>query len=148
MPARARAIDPDKGQGSEGLRRNARKSGERLADSGEFGGSGCAFALLQKRLSRLVPAAAQSRKSAGASMAASRSSKFSRNPRKLLQSVATVGRQCCIRILFSRGNGFIQQCLDFLAGDVARRIALVPGVAHFVRICGKEFSFQGVEQRC
>jgi hypothetical protein len=97
--------------------------------------------------SGLVPAAAPSGKSARASMAASGSSKLSRNPKKPIQCVATAGRQCCIRILFARGNGFIQQCPDFLASDAARGIALAPGVAHFVRICGEEFSFQGVEQR-
>ena len=64
-----------------------------------------------------------------------------------MQPAAAVGRQYCIRILVARVNGFIQHCPDFLAGDVSRRIALVPGVAHFVRICGEEFSFQGVEQR-
>jgi hypothetical protein len=96
--------------------------------------------------SGLVPAAAPTSKSAGASVAASRSSKLSRNPKKPIQSGATVG-QCSIRILFARGNRFIQHCADLLAGDLNRRIALAPGVAHFVRICGEEFSFQGVEQR-
>jgi hypothetical protein len=80
-------------------------------------------------------------------MAASRSSKLSRNPKKPMQPGAAVERQCCIRILFARVNGFIQHCPDFLASDAARGIAFAPGVEHFVRICGEEFSFQGVEQR-
>ena len=94
----------------------------------------------------LVPAAAPSSKTDAVRMAASLRPKLSRNAKKPIQGDA-VERRGRSRVLFARGNGFIQHCPDFLAGDVARRIALAPGVAHFVRICGEEFSFQGVEQR-
>ena len=145
VPARRERSTRYKRPASEGLRTNARKSGERLADSGEFGGSGCAFALLQKRLSRLVPAAAQSRKSAGVSLAASRRSDLFRHPKKPIQSGPRIGRQRCNRTLFACGNSLVQHCPDFLASDVARPAA--PGGAHFVCICRKDFAFEGVEQR-
>ena len=102
---------------------------------------------LQKRLSLLVPTAAPTRSSTGARMAVRSRSKFSRKPKKPIQSGASVGRHCCSRALFARGDGLVQQCPDFLAGNVARSTGLAPSVAHFVCICGKEFRFQGVKQR-
>jgi hypothetical protein len=101
---------------------------------------------LQKRLSPLVPAAAPSRNSAGARMAASRRSKLPRNAKKPIQSGASVGRRRS-RALFARGDGLVQQCSDFMASDVARPTTLAPSVAHFVCMCSKEFPFQGVKQR-
>jgi len=81
------------------------------------------------------------------SIAASRRSKLFRNAKKLIQSGASIGRECCSRAVFARGDGLVQQCPDFLAGDVARPPGLTQSVAHFVCRCSKEFRFQGVEQR-
>lgn len=102
---------------------------------------------LQKRLSPLVPAAAQSRKSTCVRLAAIGRSKLSRNVERLIDSGALVGRRCRGRAVFARGDSLVEQHSDFFANDVARRTGPAPSVAYFRRRCSKEFSFQGVEQR-
>ena len=102
---------------------------------------------LQKRLSPLMPAGAPSRQTVGVRMAAKGSSKLSGNAKTPIQPGAGVGRRCCSRALFARGDGLVQQCPDFYASDVACATSPAPSVAHFVCRCSKEFPFQGVKQR-
>ena len=102
---------------------------------------------LPKRLSPLVPAAAPSRSTADARMAAGRRSKHSRNAKKPIQSGTNVGRQCCSRAVFALGDGLVQQCADFLANDIARPTALTQSIGYFVSLRSKKLSFQGVKQR-
>ena len=80
-------------------------------------------------------------------MIAGRGSKLSRNARKPTQPGASVGQQRCSRTLFTRGDGLVQQCPDFLQSDRARAAGPVPSVAYFVWLCSKDFPFQGVNQR-
>ena len=102
---------------------------------------------LQKLLWPLVPAAAPSSKSAAVSMTASLRSKLSRNAKKPIQSGASVGRRRRSRVLFARGDGFVQQHPDFLASDVVRPTGLAQIGAHFICRYSEEFPFQGVKQR-
>jgi hypothetical protein len=80
-------------------------------------------------------------------MIAGRGSKLSRNAKKPIQSGKNVGRQRCSRAVFALGDGLVQQCPDFLQGDLARAAGPVPSVAYFVWLCSKDFPFQGVKQR-
>ena len=102
---------------------------------------------LQKRPFALVPARAPGRKSVGVRMAPRGSSKLSRNAKKPIQSGASVGRRPRSRVVFTRGDGLVEQRSDFFANDVARPTGFAPSVAHFRRRCSKEFPFQGVKQR-
>jgi len=87
--------------------------------------------------------------SAVAGMATSPSSKLFRNAEKPIQSGSgeRVEPRRRRRAIFARGDGLVQQCPNFLAGDVARPPGFAQSVAHFVCRCSKEFRFQGVEQR-
>ena len=82
-------------------------------------------------------------------MAANPGLKLRRNAKKPIQSGSgeRVERRRRRRAVFARVDRLVQQCPDFLASDVARPTGLVPGIAHFVCRCSKEFPFQGVEQR-
>ena len=102
---------------------------------------------LPKRPSPLVPAAAPSRSTADARMAAGRRSKLSRNAKKPIQSGTNVAWQCCSSAVFALGDGLVQQCADFLANDIARPTALTQSIGYFVCLRSKKLSFQGVKQR-
>ena len=97
----------------------------------------------------LVPTVALYKNSAGVGTAASPSPKLSRNAKKPIQSGsgARVEPRRRRRAVFARGDGLVQQCPNFLAGDVARPPGLAQSVAHFVCRCSKEFRFKGVKQR-
>jgi len=97
----------------------------------------------------LLPTVALGKNSAVAGMATSPSSKLFRNAEKPIQSGSgeRVEPRRRRRAIFARGDGLVQQCPNFLAGDVARPPGFAQSVAHFVCRCSKEFRFQGVEQR-
>ena len=88
----------------------------------------------------LMSAVALSKKCAGP--------KLPRNAKNPIQSGsgASVEPQRRSRAVFVLGDGFVQQCPDFVADERTRPTGLAQSVAQVVCRCSKEFRFQGVKQ--